>query len=728
MRKRYHWLICLLLCCTVASAIDRNVSDMTALNAAISAAQPGDRVILQNGTWNNAAITFSSSGTSTAAIEMRAQTPGGVTFTGNSTLNVTGTYLVVRGFKWTNGTVTGNVVTIRGSYNRITQCAIINFNSGSKWMVLDGFRARLDHCHFEGKNTVDPTLQIEVRDKTADFHVVEYNHFSRRPPLGVNGGETVRVGYSGQMDNISRTLFQYNLFRECDGENEIISNKSAENLYRYNTFRRSEGQFCFRHGDRNVLYANWFLGEGKAKTGGVRVIGSQNYIINNFFYGLDAANSTGDAVITLQKGQDYPAGEVRYNPQINGCVIAYNTIGEFNSGRAIDLNNGSRPLSPTGVKVANNVVVDADQPLVANTLTGSETWQGNIFSGTLGITNPGGITIANPQLESAGSWRIGASSPAIDAGVGGWGGVLDISGLPVDINVSFDIDGQARTSSKDAGADERVSGTVTNRPLDSMDVGPAWMGGPPDPDAPPALANLALNKSVTASSQPQPENPATSAVDGDVNTRWSASVYPQWLEVDLGAVYDISKTEVVCFSDRAYQFTIQAKTTAGGSFTQIVNRSANTTPGTVASPITDNFSPVAARYVRINVTGAADYTGTWASISELRVFGQSGGGGALMQAKLDGGKAELSKDVKLEVYPNPVSGGASTIKYALPEAGNVQISVYNMNGQTQTLLNARQEAGEHTLRWPQSPQPSGVYILRLQSGRMDRQVRLVVAR
>ncbi len=342
----------------------------------------------------------------------------------------------MHGFKWTNGTVTGNVVTIKGSYNRITQCAMINYNSGSKWMVLDGLRAKLDHCHFEGKNTVDPTLQIEVRDQTADYHVVEYNHFSRRPPLGVNGGETVRVGYSGQMDNISRTLFQYNLFRECDGENEIISNKSAENLYRYNTFRRSEGQFCFRHGDRNVLYANWFLGEGKAKTGGVRVIGSQNYIINNFFYGLDAANSTGDAVIILQKGETYPSGEVRFNPQINGCVIAYNTISEFTSGRAIDLNNGSRPLSPTGVKVANNVVVDANQSLVANNLTGSELWLGNIFSGTLGVTNPGGISMANPQLESAGSWRIGASSPAIDAGVSGWGSVLAISGLPVDTNVS----------------------------------------------------------------------------------------------------------------------------------------------------------------------------------------------------------------------------------------------------------------------------------------------------
>ncbi|WZN42178.1 discoidin domain-containing protein [Chitinophaga pollutisoli] len=209
-----------------------------------------------------------------------------------------------------------------------------------------------------------------------------------------------------------------------------------------------------------------------------------------------------------------------------------------------------------------------------------------------------------------------------------------------------------------------------------------------------------------------------------MNTRWSASVYPQWLEVDLGAVYDISKTEVVCLNDRAYQFTLQSKTTSGGSFTQIVNRSANTKGGSAASPITDNFGPVAARYVRITVTGAADYTGTWASIAELRVFGESTPL-VLMARKLP---EEKTAEAGLQVYPNPVTAGASTIRYTLPEAAQVQISVFNMNGQTQNILNARQDAGEHTLRWPQSPQPAGVYILRMKAGRMEKQVRLVVAR
>lgn len=717
--------ICQLLLLSSVFGTDRFCNNMTELNTAIGAAAPGDNIILKNGTWNNAAVTFSSSGTAANPIIMRAETSGSVTFTGNSTMNVTGTYLVVKGFRWTNGTVTGNVVTIRGGNNRITQSAIINFNSGSKWIVLDGLRGRVDHCHFEGKNTIDPTMQIEVKDKTADYHMVDHNHFAKREPLGANGGETVRVGYSGQMDNISRTIFQYNLFQECDGENEIISNKSCENLYQYNTFRRSIGQFCFRHGDRNILYSNFFLGEGKANTGGVRVIGSQNYIIGNFFHGLDAANSTGDAAIILQKGETYPAGEVRFNPQIAGCVIAYNTVVDFTSGKALDVNNGSRPLSPTGVKVANNLFVDANQTLVANNLTGSETWLGNMYQGTLGITNPGGFTSNNPLFEAIGSWRIGAGSPAIDAGVGGWGTVLDIPGLGVDINVTKDIDGQTRTSQKDVGCDERVSGTVTNRPLNPADVGPAFLGGPADPDEPAVATNLALNKSTTASSQPQPENPASSLVDGDTNTRWSASVYPQWVEVDLGAEYSINKTEVVCYSDRAYQYKVEAKATAGGAFTQVVNRTTNTTPGTVAAPLTNTFTAMNARYVRITVTGCSGYTGTWASISEFRVFGVAPA--ALTLAKT-APKEEEKAAVDFSVYPNPVVQPNATIKYALTEAAQVSLVMYNINGQGEVLVNAYQQAGNYSVQWDASKKINGVYIAKLKKGSKEQNFRIILSK
>jgi len=136
--------------------------------------------------------------------------------------------------------------------------------------------------------------------------------------------------------------------------------------------------------------------------------------------------------------------------------------------------------------------------------------------------------------------------------------------------------------------------------------------------------NVALNKSVTVSSE-QASNPGSNLVDGDPDSRWSASGFPQWVQVDLGSTHSISSTELVCFSDRAYQFIVEVSTN-GSSYSTIVDRSSNTTPGTNSAPITDNFAAVDARYVKITVSGAASYSGSWVSLEELRVFGTEGAG------------------------------------------------------------------------------------------------------
>ena len=140
------------------------------------------------------------------------------------------------------------------------------------------------------------------------------------------------------------------------------------------------------------------------------------------------------------------------------------------------------------------------------------------------------------------------------------------------------------------------------------------------------VPNLALNKSITGTGTPDGTNVAANLVDGLITTRWSVSGFPQTATIDLGEIYTIERTELVAYSDRDYQYTVDVATTESGPFTEIVDRSENTAPTTEQNPNINVFSEIDARFVKITVTGSATYTGDWVSLLEFRVFGVSTSG------------------------------------------------------------------------------------------------------
>ncbi len=79
-----------------------------------------------------------------------------------------------------------------------------------------------------------------------------------------------------------------------------------------------------------------------------------------------------------------------------------------------------------------------------------------------------------------------------------------------------------------------------------------------------AATNVALGKTATASSVDNASRPASLAVDGNINTRWSSAYSaPQWIQIDLGAVYDIS--QVVLRWETAYGSAYEIQTSNNAS-------------------------------------------------------------------------------------------------------------------------------------------------------------------
>jgi len=66
-------------------------------------------------------------------------------------------------------------------------------------------------------------------------------------------------------------------------------------------------------------------------------------------------------------------------------------------------------------------------------------------------------------------------------------------------------------------------------------------------------------------------------------------------------------------------------------------------------------------------------------------------------------------------YPNPFNAVVN-INYALPQAEDLTLKVYDTNGRlVATLVDGHRMAGYHTATWNAVGMPSGIYIARIES-------------
>ncbi len=491
MIKYLMSIIVILLSCN--TSFGQLVSSQSELIAAISNASAGTTIILSDQTWTDVQISINKNGTAENPIIIKAQTPGSVFFEGRSNVSLGGSYIIFEGviFQNASGLITSGdkiepIIEFRDtSNNDCTHCLVRNIKIDSyngtssqetlkfKWVIIYGEYNEVSYSSFIGKNGVGSIINDNHNNSTPDYSKIHHNYFADRVPVnndvnGLNDQDAIRIGVSTTSLSDSFTEVYDNFFNNWSGEVEIISNKSGSNKYYNNTFRDYQGTLTLRHGNNTEVFGNYFFGDNNSFSGGIRVIGEDHKVYNNYFEGLryrkpngSGSNTTG--AINITNGT--PNSALNEYFQVKNVQIINNTLVDCDLGVRVGTEqNSSTTLAPENITIANNIMLDSSISALQETTapSGNSIYEGNITqNGIWDLINGenSNQTITSDLLEAGTQfYRLGSESPAIDAGLGTYS------------FLGTDITGGPRTSNFDAGAEEFNSGGV-NLPYSITDIG-----------------------------------------------------------------------------------------------------------------------------------------------------------------------------------------------------------------------------------------------------------------
>ena len=353
-----------------ASAVETLVTNQEEYRDAVERAQPGDFIVLANGVWRDFEILLVGNGEPERPITLTAETKGQVVISGQSNLRLAGSHLVVSGLVFRDGyTPTNTVISFRrtkgepANHSRVTEVVIDRFNNPERheidfWVLMFGRHNRFDHNHVVGKGNLGVTMAVRLdgEENQRNHHRIDHNYFGPRPILGSNGGETLRIGTSHHSMADSLTVVDNNVFDRCDGELEIISNKSGGNTFRGNLFLESRGTLTMRHGNNAVIEDNVFLGNGVPNTGGIRVINKGHVVRNNYLHGLTGYRF--GAAFTVMNGvPDSPLN--RYH-QVEDVLMENNSIIQCDYIEMAGGSDEERSATPIDSVFRSNLVFNRD--------------------------------------------------------------------------------------------------------------------------------------------------------------------------------------------------------------------------------------------------------------------------------------------------------------------------------------------------------------------------------
>ncbi|QZT35776.1 hypothetical protein K5X82_10660 [Halosquirtibacter xylanolyticus] len=473
---------------TIVSLKTTTVSSVADATVAINAATAGERIVLSPGVYNDLKMVVKASGTTTNPIIIESEIPGKAIISGDCAVELHGENIVLKGFYFKNGARTGTkwkvkgpgLIAIYGSYNRVTECVVDDFNDVSSAYLTTSLtpagvvpvHCRIDHCSFTNKTSRDQVINLNNTPKRIDtgapgvpmYHRIDHCYFENPYKKKGNAGGGIRIGFWRK--DFGRCLVDSNMFVKQNSEPEIITSKSRENIYYANTFIDCDGTMNLRHGDDQVLLQNFFLSYSTTEqAGGAFIWGSGHLIAGNYFQLKKTMKDRGYAALYLNSGARETTHALAYN-----IDIANNYFGN-NNGYAVDLQafksrripwcvkNGETYEDPHDLRFAGNIFLQKSYTynfFQTDAPTSSfGTFNNDFVYGTtaLGITNRAGLTVSASTLNKDTSKGIFA----IPAGyVPSTVSYSNITGIDLDLSAL-------------------ASQGVVGRPLKKKDTGATWL-------------------------------------------------------------------------------------------------------------------------------------------------------------------------------------------------------------------------------------------------------------
>jgi poly(beta-D-mannuronate) lyase len=458
---------------------------------AVKNAQPGDVITLSNGEYDVKDVPpfKQRKGNAENPIIVRAQEPGKVILKGSTGYKFEEcTYFTWYGFHHAHKSAEGessNISFKDGNNNRFARCEVNlddNDNSKKHWLRISNCEAiKVDHCHFHHKKSEGQFCNVFMPgdNKPGKGPIFEYNYFEHQDfgehlPDGVKygdaGGEAIQMGHSDHAGQYYGVIVRYNCFEECNGDGEIVSNKSCGNLYYNNTFTDCNGSLTLRHGHSTAVLANYF------KNCGLRVLGADNLIANNHF--SDNSREDNRRPLIIHNGKDDGGYE-----RVDNNHIILNTFanGSGTANKIVVWGSGNGSKEPTNNKFRGNIITAENGELLElNNNHSSNTIMDNIGWAT-GDAENGGLSDDMATLDQDplltkdhdGIYRLQSDSPARKK----------FPGTPFKELTSVDIDGEERGPNTDAGCDQ--FSTESKKPkkrITAEDTGVSaptpWVGSP----------------------------------------------------------------------------------------------------------------------------------------------------------------------------------------------------------------------------------------------------------